>query len=365
MKYPRAIRATASFIAYLPLVSSLVFAQSGVHNQTPTSGLISRNAIVLNPLTDRIYAVDGAHSAVEVIDGKTHAVSQIKVGKDPLAVAVNTATGLIYVANHGSGTVSVLDGKTDRLLATIDVGPRPYSLAADPATNKIYVSNVYSNKLSVIDGATNTVQRIDAGSFDVITIGADPDSVFLLSYESSRLTLLHGSSMSNVQLGAMHLWGVAEDREARTLYISRIGSGDIVALDERTHAVTPIGAGKMPCAVAVNTKTKTIYVANYVDETLTIIDGKALRPVATVKVGRHPQAVAVDESKNLAYVANTLDSTVTAIDGSTHKVIATLPAGKNPYALAVDSATGGLYAADQGGPAFTQIDTRVLRKADR
>ena len=345
----------------LALVAIPGYGQS-VQERTPGSGLLSRNAIALNPATGKVYAVESSKGAVAVIDGKTGSVSSVKVGAGPIALTINSVTNRIYVANHDGGTVSVLDGKTDRVLATLNVGSLPYSLAANSATNKIYVSNVYSSVDSIIDGATNTIATIKAGSADAIVVDTARNDTYLLGYESGVLTMLHGDSISSLFMGKMHIWGMALDSAAGALYVTRIGNGDLVDLDVRSHKMTTIAAGSMPCAVAVNSKTKMIYVVNYADETVSVIDARTHQPVSTVPVGHHPQAIAVDDTTDLIYVANTLDNDLTVIDGASNKVAATLKAGTNPYAIAVDASAGAVYVADQGDPSFTKVDIRQSRK---
>ncbi|MGC2607546.1 MAG: YncE family protein, partial [Silvibacterium sp.] len=361
-------------IALCGALSGLIALTSAGAQQThasqgaPEGSLISRQAIALNPATGKVYAVDTSRGTVSIIDGAAHSVSTVKVGAGPVAIAVNPVTNRVYVANHEGGTVSVLDGRSNLLLATINVGSIPYALAANPETNKIYVSNVFSNVLTILDGKTNAVTRMNAGSFDAMLIDPKVNSVYLLSYESSSLTLLNGISdaMSRIPLGEMHLWGFALDEPAKTLYVTRVGHDDVVAIDENTHSWKAIATGRFPCAVAVNHRTNTVYVLNYVDESVTVIDVSKGHAVATIHVGRHPQAIAVDEKTNLIFVANRLDSTVSVIDGSKNAVIANLKTGKNPYAFAVNSAAGRLYVANAGEPSFTEINIgKLLNQAPR
>ena len=340
----------------LPSLPSV--AESAAGDTAPSVELISPRGIVLNPASNKVYAVDPGHHAVAIIDVAAHTSRSVKVGDDPLAIAVNSASDRVYVLNTTSGTVSVLDGKTDAVIATVNVGKWPYVLAANPGENKVYVSNIFSNAITIIDGTTNTAKTVNAGSADAIAIDSKRNKAFLLGYEASSLIVLNGSdnSLSRMLTGAIHLWGIALDETAGTLYVTRIGNGDVVAIDENSNTFTPIGAGQLPCAVAVNAKTNTVYVANYGDDSVTVIDGAKRVAVATIPVGSHPQAIAVDSQNNLIYVANMHGNSVTVIDGSSSKVVATLPAGSHPYAIALDADGAALFVANLGEPSFTRID---------
>jgi YVTN family beta-propeller protein len=359
-----ALLGTLALSGALLLPSLPSVAESAAGDTPPSVELISPRGVVLNPATNKVYAVDPAHKAVAIIDVAAHTSRSVKVGDDPLAIAVNSTSDRVYVLNTTSGTVSVLDGKTDTVVATVNVGKWPYVLAANPAENKVYVSNIFRNAITIIDGATNTTKTVNAGSADAMVIDAKRNKVFLLGYEASSLLVLNGSdnSLSRMPVGAVHLWGIALDDTSATLYVTRIGNGDVVAIDENAHTFTPIGSGQLPCAVAVNAKTNTVYVANYGDDSVTVIDGVKRVAVTTVLVGSRPLAIAVDSQNNRIYVANMHGNSVTVIDGSSNKVVATLPAGSNPYAIALDAAGAALFVANLGEPSVTRIDLHPPQK---
>jgi YVTN family beta-propeller protein len=79
--------------------------------------------------------------------------------------------------------------------------------------------------------------------------------------------------------------------------------------------------------------------------------------VATVKVGRIPQGVVVSPDSTTAYVANGLDNTVSVISAKTLTIEQTLFAGSEPRELAITSDGTKLYASNQVSPGtVTLID---------
>ena len=66
-------------------------------------------ALVVNPVTNKIYEANANDSTVTVIDGATNDTSKVAV-VNPAALAVNPVTNKIYAANFNSGTVTVIDG---------------------------------------------------------------------------------------------------------------------------------------------------------------------------------------------------------------------------------------------------------------
>jgi YVTN family beta-propeller protein len=320
-------------------------------DEPSTSLLNATRAIALNAKTGKVYAVDHAQGAIAVFDREKAAAATVTVGKDPVALAINEATNRIYVANNASGSVSVIDGSNDSVVATVNVGALPYVLAVNPVTNKVFVSNTFSNAITLIDGATNATSTIKAGSADSIVIDTKRDRAYMIGWEGTSLTVLDSKPtiIGKIKMGGMHLWGMAVDEAAGKLFVTRAGKGELAIVDEASVSVTNIATGSTPCAVAVNSATKLIYVVNHEDDTVTVIDGAQGKGVATVKVGEKPQGIAIDTKANRIYVANVHGGSVSVIDGARNAVIETLRAGHNPYAVVVNDGIGRAYAVPQSG----------------
>jgi YVTN family beta-propeller protein len=322
----------------------------------PLGTLISDRGIVLNTATHKIYAVDQAHAAVVVIDTRTGAARSIATGLHPDAIAVNNATNRIYVVNSGAGNVSVIDGAADQVTGTIKTDRRPYYIAVNEATNKAYVSNTFSKVMTVLNLSTGAPSDWPIGSGDAIAIDSKNDQVYLLGYEDPNLRIVNGATgeVTREPVGSIHAWAPALDEGIRKLYVTRVGSADVLVVDLESRAHTVIKVGNYPCAIAVNPKTHMAYVTNYADNTVSVIDGASGTVRATISVGSHPQSVAVDPNRNRVYVGNVQGNNISVIDGSRMKVIQILPGGSHPYAVVTDPETGAVYAGNMPDPENTE-----------
>ena len=139
-----------------------------------------------------------------------------------------------------------------------------------------------------------------------------------------------------------------------------------------------IGVQINPDAVAVDSSTGTVYVANAGNSSVSVIANNNGTPTTvghTIPTGANPDAVAVDPATHTVYVANGTsavcgppnnsapgcENSVSVIDMSglepnTGTVIATIPVGTNPDAVAVDPATHTVYAANAGDGTVSVID---------
>ena len=101
-------------------------------------------------------------------------------------------------------------------------------------------------------------------------------------------------------------------------YVSLNNGANLPAMavvDEANNASSPLTVETSPWAIAVNPVTNTIYVANYDDDDVSVIDGSTNTVGHDISVGNNPDAILVDPVNNLIYVANYSSNSVTVING--------------------------------------------------
>ncbi len=320
----------------------------------PGGRLISSRGIAFNARNGKVYAVDQMHDAIWVIDSRRNSPLSVKVGSGPDAIAVNRITGKVYVANSSDGSVSEIDGTSNAVTSVFRAGSHPYMLAVNEATNKVYLSNTFSNAISEIDVPAKTSSLLEIGAADNIAIDSHSNRIFLIGYEDANVRIMNGSTgLIQKTAAEPHLWGMAVDEASGAVLVTEAGSRQLLMMNPATGEQWKVSVGAIPCAVAANSLTKKIYVVNYGDNSVSVLQEK--RPVATVPVGAGPQAIAVDARINRIYIANTHGNSVTVIDGQTNGVVATIPAGRNPYAITTGLNTHTVYVANFGDPSFMAV----------
>jgi YVTN family beta-propeller protein len=133
------------------------------------------------------------------------------------------------------------------------------------------------------------------------------------------------------------------------------------AYPEGAAAVTTLAldpADSRPVALAVNSSTNRVYVANAGSDNVSVIDGASSAVIATIAVGSSPRGIAVDAEANRVYVANSGSNEVTVIDGESHEVVATHSVGKEPWGIAADPNTGRVFVSNRSGGTVSVIDGR-------
>ena len=147
---------------------------------------------------------------------------------------------------------------------------------------------------------------------------------------------------------------VAVNSVTNKIYVANADSNNVTVIDGGNNSTTNVAAGRFPNGVAVNSVTDRINVANLEDNNVTVIDG-GNNSTTNVAAGLTPVAVAVNSATNKIYVTNADSNTVTVIDGGNNST-QTLAVGLQPIAVAVNSATNKIYVANLEGSSVTVID---------
>jgi YVTN family beta-propeller protein len=306
-------------------------------------------AIAVDAYANKIYVANMGDNTVSVIDGTTNTKigNDIKVGKSP--IAVDAYANKIYVANTFDNTVSVIDGTTNTKIGNdIKVGSRPSAIVFYYFTNKIYVANTFDNTVSVIDGTTNTKigNDIKVGSRPS-AIEAFQNKIYVANTFDNTVSVIDGTT--NTKIGNDIKVGksptdlaVAVDDPMVTrhiaIYVSNMGDNTVSVIDGTTN--TKIGndikVGKSPTDLAVDdpifAPSMVIYVANTGDNTVSVIDGTTNTKIGNdIKVGSRPSAIDKATSTNTTYVANIYDGTVSVIDAEANKVVAKVMFNIEPF----------------------------------
>lgn len=247
----------------------------------------------------------------------------------PSGVAVSPDGRRAYVANagspdHPSATVVMVDLGTQTVTATVRVPPRPMALALTPDGRRLLVASIGSTAapagaLTVIDTAARHV-------VSTIPLASTPGDVTVSPDGRIAWCVITGASTYS--------------------------PGAAVTVDlAKAIVVGSVPVGVDPDGVVVAPDGRRTYVANYFDDTVSVIDTTTRTVVATVPTGSGPSGLAVDQRRHTVWVANQDESdahqAMTAIDTNT---LATTPVDLGPAA----PGTGG------AGPVALTPDGRHL-----
>jgi YVTN family beta-propeller protein len=374
---PFPLGCNAGWVVLNPNVSCLV---------TLNTTLGSIQAAAVNPVTGKIYvgyggmyvgpgsapfqsSVPNAYSYLYVLKStETRLPGDAENAKSPQAALVATATlaagagaidaafdvraDKLYVANSGANSVSALSPATGAVTATISVGASPRAIAIDQAASTLYTYNG-DGSVSVLDGAHGArVTNFPADSVATGVLGLDPQ-------------------------------GLAHSRRTGKLYAVN-GFTQIDVIDPSSRRVLKSIPDPDAGGVAINQRTNTIYVSQFSEGTVWVIDGATDRKIGVIggvgqsasPAGCYQSAggpntclqmssgltkVAIDEELNRIYVLGQNDGRVVTIDGETNTVLGVDYVQPADYGLAVDPKTHTVFVSNFATPALWLFDGRTGR----
>ncbi|MDH5715802.1 MAG: YncE family protein, partial [Candidatus Aminicenantes bacterium] len=141
--------------------------------------------LAVNEATNTIYVTDYLEDRLVVIDGISHAVSEIPVGPSPVQIAVNEKTNKIFVVDEEEDVLYFIDGTSQTMLARLNLPYRGvgYSrLMVNERLNRVYMVQRDNNVLISIDAAGYSIYRI-------ITLTAGPTGEIAINETSGKIYL--------------------------------------------------------------------------------------------------------------------------------------------------------------------------------
>lgn len=304
--------------------------------------------VTFSPDGTRAYVSNRLDDSVSVIDVSSRkTIAAIPVGDEPHGVLTDRSGKDLYVLNTSSDSISVIDTATLRELKRLSASRSPWSLSLSPDGSRIFVTNTLSrfvdfrkpslSEVTVINTSekiidnrlevpsVNLMQGIawhPSGDFALITINRTKNLV-------PMTRLLQGWTITN-GLGVVWKDGrtdqvlldnpgfsfpdpadVAITPDGRLALVTSSGSDRIAVVDvfklismlkaasehQREH-VFPNHLGKStefviahiptknsPRGIIISPDGKTAFAANALDDSLTVIDLKKLRPTARIDLG--------------------------------------------------------------------------------
>jgi YVTN family beta-propeller protein len=169
----------------------------------------------------------------------------------------------------------------------------------------------------------------------------DSSMLYVANYGSNSISLirLSDSSVTNINLTASKPNSMVYQKALKRLFVACEGEDKVAMIELSNNAVTYIKTGAMPSRLLFNPNQDILYVTNFLDNTVSVIDavkGEAKLPPLTV--GEGPLGMALNEDCNLLFVCNYCSRTLSVIELPGHHVLPEqLPTGGNsgnPFGLA-------------------------------
>ena len=387
--------------SYVVAFSQPGLTQGGVSNPCPTTpytqpgiitlidfsgdSMLAQASIGVGPLT---FAVDasGATAYSTNCDGTvstvplsttlqtknvlTTTLPETTSGDATLPTNLLVTSGGQYVVEQNRTAVGALTGSPASLKQEIPVAPSLINVIGSPSSQYIY---------AISQGNSTTGTGVTWGQCDPssgTTVGTNG--------EADGIEVATTTVDARLPVGVCPVYGLMTSDGRRAFVLNR-GSGTVTVIDSSKNQLdtdspsqymtnATINVGKGPVHADIYTPAALLVVANYDDDSVSIINVSINGPVegytdtanfgqvlATVKLpaGSHPAAVTVLQDGSRAYTANEGTGTVSVINLSSFTVEETITVNGHPRAIAstYNTPVGKVYAIAQDSPYLTVIRT--------
>jgi YVTN family beta-propeller protein len=295
----------------------------------------------LSPDGSRLFVANSWDDTVSVVDTRSLQVTATwPVGAEPSSVAQDPAGNFLFVANRISNDVAVLDARTGAEEKRLAAGRGASYMTLSPDGRRLYVTlgSELGNRMppeseiAVIDTARAVVvDRIPLHSIaGVFHVAISADGRLGAAAEMHPKNLVPLAHLE-------HGWAFTD---TLTLFGTDIGPKPVeIPLDElERYAARPFG-------VAITPDKSRLYVTSEGSEIVTAIDVRRLLAtvrarrkssvedlsasanyvIARIAVGHDPRGATLSPDGRRLFVANRLDDTISVIDTRTNRLAATIP----------------------------------------
>lgn len=268
----------------------------------------------------------------------------------------------IFVAMGVCDSVLAIDTTTHEVAAAVKIdGEFPHGIAATLDRRYIYAANEQSDDLTVISvDSFRVIKTIPVGEFPTDVVPSmDGRKVYVANFK--------GNSIQVVDLSTQRVDRTIDSRRAthfgvvpngRWIYLTNWDEEMVTILNgqaERVLKTLPMGGN--PNHITVSRNSKQVFVTNYSSDSLTVVDTEAGVILKTIKVGRHPMASAITPDGCRLYVSNIDSGTVSVIDIERLVVVKEIVTGGAPQHMAMDRDGRLLYVSNPERKSIQVIDT--------
>lgn len=289
-------------------------------------------ALVATPDRSTWLAIAGKQNQLlrlSISPDRVEVVERINVSGDPRRVVVTRDGRRAFVSAGWSQRIDVVDlprgeGESSKVVASINLAIAPQELLLSRDESRLIAADAFEGQLAVID--TKDLRWLHTSEFPAhnirgLGISADGDKLLVAHQMLNEL----GHTIRN----DVH-WGLVMTNDLRWLKLESVltGKKDLYH-GAHMHPLGQPGRGSGdPAGLAVAADGCVVVTLGGIGEITTGSEDDFR--LASAKVGRRPTGVTIARDSRTAYVLNTFDDSISVVDLRDAKVVQTISLGSAP-----------------------------------
>jgi YVTN family beta-propeller protein len=254
-----------------------------------------RGVVLANDGKTAFVAVGASNEVVRVDLDKHLVTGRLTVGREPRGLAITTDGKTLVVGNTRSESVSVIDVAGWKVARTLPLEPSASNLrqvALDPSGKTAYVANMRNRGMATTQGNIDSGWVLGQRLAKVALDGGSPFETISLDPKGKAFADVHGVAIRpDGKAIAMSSGGTHElillREEAKPLPWRSNGSRDLIPgeLNGRDGRFRRVDVGGRPTELAFSPDGATVYVANYLGDSIQAVDFDSGKVAQTIDLG--------------------------------------------------------------------------------
>lgn len=258
------------------------------------------------------------------------------LGDLPLNIAVSKSKRLMAVTNNGQSVQSIqlIDPGTEKVLHSLVVPKSWYGLAFSADEKYLYAAGGHDNWIYQLDINNDRLLIRDTIKLGAkwpnrigpsgIAIDDAKQLLYVVTREAESLYVINLKTKTvqqQISLGA-EAYACVLSPDRSTLYISLWGANKVMAWDLKSQRKKEWAVGDNPNEMCLTKNGRYLYVANALDNTVSVIDTREQKVLETLNAALYPDApsgstsngLALSEDEETLYVANADNNCLAVFD---------------------------------------------------
>ncbi|MBS1604931.1 MAG: bifunctional YncE family protein/alkaline phosphatase family protein [Bacteroidetes bacterium] len=263
--------------------------------------------------------------------------TSLPLGDLPLNIAVSRTGKYAAITNNGQSVQSIqlIDPRSGRQLDSVEIGVAWGGIAFTADERSLYVS----------------------GGNDNWIIGYSIRNNMLVNDDTIRL--------GERTTGRVSPAGIAIDDVRHLLYVVTKENNSLYVIDLRSHSVArqlPLSSEGYTCVLSPDKKE--LYISEWGSKQIAVYNASSNSITDSIAVGDHPNDLCLSGNGQYLYVANALDNSVSVVDTKARKVLETLNAALYPESRVGSTTNGVALSADEKTLYVADADNNCLAVFD-
>jgi len=233
----------------------------------------------------------------------------------------------------------------------------------------LFVTMPRANEVAVVDTNTFKVKTNLDGGVHPVRIGMQPDGRYLWVGNDSKepaesgVTVIDAEThkiVAQMPTGAGH-HEIAFSGDSRTVYVSNRKDGTISVIDVQSlKKLRDIATGPEPISLAFSPLSQSLYVADARTGEIAVIDAQTGELTTRIQAMRGLGPLRFDQSGRWGFVVNTEKDLVYVIDASANRIAHDIAVGTRPYQVSFSRSFA--YVRSLGTERVSMINLQELEK---